>query len=97
MATARVREVLTTSNDPIAILIGIANDATVDVQVRVQAATAAAPYMFPRLSAMVVATAPASAKDDTAQLIERLMHRFSRLAAPVQTIEADPVVADPPD
>lgn len=90
LANSRVREVLTTANDPIAVLVDIANDAEVDVQVRVQAATAAAPYMFPRLSATVVATAPMSAKDDTAGVIERLMQRFSRIAAPVApTIEGE--------
>lgn len=91
MARSRVREILTTAQDPLAVLVEIANDAEVDVQVRVQAATAAAPFMFPRLSAMVVATAPATAKDETAGLVERLMQRFARLAPPVRTIEAEPV------
>ncbi len=90
MARARVREVLTTAQDPLAVLVEIANDAEVDVQVRVQAATAACPFMFPRLSAAVVATAPTTARDDTAHLVERLMQRFARLGAPV-TIEAEPV------
>jgi hypothetical protein len=89
MARSRVREVLTTANDPLAVLIEIANDREVDVQVRVQAAIGAAPFMFPRLSASVVATAPMNAKDDTAGLIERLMTKFQRLAA-VQTIEGVP-------
>jgi len=88
MAQARVREVLTTANDPLAVLIEVANDRKVDVQIRVAAASVAAPYMFPRLSAVVVASAPATAKDDTAHLVERLMTRFARLAPPVPTIEA---------
>lgn len=91
MAQARVREVLTTAQDPLAVLVEIANDASVDVQVRVTAATAAAPFMFPRLSASVVATAPASARDDTAGLVDRLMQRFARMAPALTTIEADPV------
>ncbi len=91
MANARVREVLTTASDPLAVLVEIANDPSVDVQVRVQAASSAAPFMFPRLSAAVVATAPATAKDETAGLIERLMRRFERLAPPVATIEGDAV------
>jgi hypothetical protein len=75
--------------DPLAVLVEIASDKENDVQVRVQAASAAAPYMFPRLSASVVATAPAAAKDHTAGLVERLMDRFARLAPPVQTIEGE--------
>ena len=90
MAKSRVREVLTTKNDPIAVLVEIANDQDVDVKVRVEAATAAAPFMFPRLSAAVVATAPASARDESGALVERLMARFQKLAQPVRTIEADP-------
>lgn len=89
MASSRVRQVLDTANDPLAILVEIANDEEVDVALRVQAASAAAPYMFPRLSASVVATAPATARDDTAGLVDRLMNRFARLAPPVPTIEGE--------
>ncbi len=89
MAKSRVREVLTTAQDPLAVLVEIANDRAVDVQVRVQAATAAAPFMFPRLSATVVATAPLSARDDNAGLVERLMQRFARIGQ--ATIEGQAV------
>jgi proline dehydrogenase len=96
MAKARVREVLTTAQDPLSVLVEIAADVEQDVQLRVQAATAACPFMFPRLSAAVVATAPATARDDTQGLVERLMQRFARLAPPVQTIEgtASPAAAE---
>ena len=90
MARQRVREVLTTAQDPLSVLVEIAADQDQDVQLRVQAATAACPFMFPRLSAAVVATAPATARDDTAGLVERLMHRFARLAPPTLTIDAEP-------
>ena len=89
MASARVREVLTTAQDPLSVLVEIAADRELDVQLRVQAATAACPFMFPRLSASVVATAPATARDDTAGLVDRLMHRFARLAPPMVTIDAE--------
>lgn len=82
-----MREVLVTKNDPLAVLIEIANDPEIDVQVRVQAATSAAPYMFPRLSATVVAHAPVNAKEDTARLIERLSQRFAKLVTQPPTIE----------
>lgn len=85
LAKKRVRAVLRGDEDPLSILVEIAADREQDVQVRVQAATAAAPFMFPRLSAAVVATAPMSSKDDTAGVVERLMQRFQRLAPP--TIE----------
>lgn len=87
LAKSRVREVLTTKNDPLAVLIEIANNPEIDVQVRVQAATSAAPYMFPRLSATVVAHAPVNAREDTKQLIERLSQRFAKLVQSAPTIE----------
>jgi hypothetical protein len=93
IASARVREVLTTAQDPLSVLVEIAADQEQDVQLRVQAATAACPFMFPRLSAAVVATAPATARDDTAGLVDRLMQRFARLAPPVVTIDAEPQTA----
>ena len=89
MAKQRVREVLTTAQDPLSVLCEIAADPENDKPLRVQAATAAAPFMFPRLSAAVVATAPASSRDDTAGLVDRLMQRFARLAPPPITIEAE--------
>jgi hypothetical protein len=89
LASNRVREVLTTATDPLSVLVEIAADPGQDTQLRVQAATAACPFMFPRLSASVVATAPASARDDTAGLVDRLMHRFAKLAPPTQTIEGE--------
>lgn len=91
LANSRVREVLTTNNDPIAVLVEIANDPDVDVQVRVSAAIGAAPFMFPRLSAAVVATAPLNAKDSTAEIIERLTRKFARLVQPSPVIEAEPL------
>lgn len=86
LAKERVREVLTTANDPLAVLIEIANDPAVEVTVRVQAAIGAAPFMFPRLSAAVVATAPVSAKEDHAELIERLTARFAKLVRPATPV-----------
>ena len=89
MAKQRVREVLTTAQDPLSVLVEIAADATNEPTLRVQAASAACPFMFPRLSAAVVATAPATARDDTAGLVERLMQRFARLAPPPAIIEGE--------
>lgn len=91
MARARVREVLTTAQDPIAVLVEIANDRTVDVQVRVQAATSAAPFIFPRLSAAVVASAAPIDKEDNKHLIDRIMGRLERMQpSVVEHQSADP-------
>jgi hypothetical protein len=61
------------------------------VQVRVQAATAAAPYCYPRLSMAVVADAtPRHERTDASELLERLNARLAGLAPPSRTIEAEP-------
>ena len=84
LARSRVKEVLKTEKDPIAVLVEIANNPANDVQVRVQAASAAAPFIFPRLSASVVAAAPApTGKDDHQHLIERIMGKIARRAPPI--------------
>jgi hypothetical protein len=88
MANSRVREVLATKLDPLAVLVDISNDPENDVQVRVAAASAAAPYLFPRLSMSVVGTASVTAKEDGAHLVQKLMDRIARLAQAPQTIEA---------
>ena len=89
LAKARVRQVLNSSDDPLAILCEIASDREVDVQIRVTAASAAAPFMFPRLSASVVAMAPATSRDETSGLVERLMRRFDLMAPkPAETVDA---------
>jgi hypothetical protein len=89
LAKSRVREVLTTAQDPLAVLVEIAGDAENDVQVRVQAATAACPFIFPRLSAAVVANAPAPNQHDTATLVDRILGKIGRMAAP-EVIEHQP-------
>ena len=88
MARSRVRELLTTKLDPLAVLVELANDETLDPALRIEAAQSACPFLFPRLSAAVVATAPMSAREDTARLVERLSARFARLVGPAPTIEA---------
>lgn len=93
LASERVREVLATASDPLAILVEIANDRTVDVKLRVMAASAAAPFIFPKLSAAVVATVPAGEREDTAALVDRLMHRFNRIALPAPAPATFPAVA----
>lgn len=96
LARSRVRDVLKSSSDPLAVLVEIANDSNIDVQVRVQAALGAAPFMFPRLSAAVIATTPMSSKQDMAALVERISQRFARLTQPA-TIEASAAPANADD
>lgn len=90
-ARIRVRHVLAESKDPLTVLCEMAADETRPDSLRLEAAQAACPYMFPRLSAAMVATAPVSARDETGAIVQRLLDRFSRLAPPPPpTIEGTP-------
>jgi hypothetical protein len=80
MAKARVREVLTTAQDPLAVLVEMAADTANDPQLRVQAATAACPFIYPRLSAGVVANVAAPGASDPARLVDQVMQRIARMA-----------------
>ncbi len=93
MARTRVREVLTTAQDPLSVLCELASDAGQDVQLRVQAATAACPYLYPRLSQSVVATFSANSKEPAAAIVDRLLNRLERMVPAVATVEAEPVAA----
>jgi len=77
-------------SDPLGVLCRLAQDETLDSQLRIQAAVGVAPYLFPRLSAAVVATVPASAKHDNAALMDRLMQRFARIAQAVPSTPCNP-------
>lgn len=96
LARESVRKVLSSGHDdPLSVLVSIANDPDIDVQIRVQAATAATPFCYPRLSAAVVANVPAPSPKDTTALLDRLLNRFAKMAPPVLTIDAEPVPVEP--
>jgi hypothetical protein len=95
MAKARVREVLTTAQDPLAVLVEMAADTANDPQLRVQAANAACPYIYPRLSAAVVANVSDPAVNDPARLVDQVLQRIARLApaSATTTIDHPPIMA----
>lgn len=81
VARAEVRRVLTTSESPLAILTEIAANPDVDISLRVQAAIGVAPYLYPRLSASIVANASDKVdRPTTKALVDRLATAFGRLA-----------------
>lgn len=85
LAKSRVREILTTAADPLAVLVEIAGDVKAGLPLRVQAATAACPYLYPRLSAAVVATVPAGDQNhDSAALVDRIMGRIARMVPVIE-------------
>lgn len=81
LARANVSAALETGDDPVLILLGIAKDQDNDVQTRAQAAAWAAPYMHPKLSAMVVADASQKIEGrDPLALLGEITSRIERIA-----------------
>lgn len=88
-ARALLAEIVGTSRDPLLIAIEIAEDKQQPTPLRLEAALGACRYLHPVLSAAQVDHRHVSAKIDSAQLVERLNERLTRLAsAPVIEAEA---------
>ena len=84
----RVATASDTATDPLAVLVEIAANVDAEPTLRVQAAAHACPYLYPRLSAAVVAQVPASQQHESAALVDRIMGKLARFV-PV-TIEGEP-------
>jgi hypothetical protein len=96
-ARIAVKRALAGPDNPIDILLSIAGNDDVDVSTRVVAAAHAAPYMFPKLSASVVATTQSAVSGtDVMALMSKLTDRIGRLAPPTTTIEHEFEPADQP-
>ena len=95
LARARVKQVLSEAQDPLSVLTEIAANATLEPQLRVQAATAACPFIYPRLSAAVVATTNAApTPHDHAVLVDRILNRIaSKAPNPAPILEHESPVA----
>jgi hypothetical protein len=90
-ARAEVRKALSGAKSPMAVLCSIAADESLDVVLRVQAAAAVCPFLYPRLSASVTADVTGKvSRPTTAALMDRLSRQFARLADPGETIDALP-------
>jgi hypothetical protein len=88
LARKEVTLLLKHAQSPMAVLCEIAADENRDPSLRVQAAAAVMPYIYPRLSASVVADVSKSVDRPTqSALISKLNAQFARLSAPAETVE----------
>jgi hypothetical protein len=87
VARAKLAEYLTTGKDPLEVLIGLAFNDELDVSLRIQAATAAVPYLHPKLSHQNIESRSLHATVNSADLLAKLEVRLGRLAAPGPVIE----------
>ena len=97
VARAEVKRVLATAKSPLAVLCEVAADETRDIALRMQAAASVLPFLYPRLSAAVVAdvSPPKDDRPSTQALLGKLSAAFGRLAAPEPEAEAIDVEFDP--
>jgi hypothetical protein len=89
LAQAAVRHVLAADRNPVLRLVELAYDPTVSAETQVAAASAAAPFLFPKKSLEMTATL-ALDHPDAATIIDRLLRQCASLK-PQNTIEALPL------
>lgn len=88
-AVEQMQDIVGSQRDPLAVVVEMACDPTLDRQTRLGAAAIALPYLYPRLSATSVQATHLTAKVDPALLIDRLAERISRIGAVNASVEAD--------
>ena len=88
-AVEQMQSIVGSQRDPLAVVVEMACDPTLDRQTRLGAAAIALPYLYPRLSATTVQATHLTAKVDPAQLIDRLAERISRINPVGAVIEGD--------
>jgi len=97
----KMQAIVTAEVDPLTVVAGWILDENLDREFRLQAASVALPFLYPRLSASSVDARVQTTTIDATKLVERLNERLERLAPaepPAVTIEAasvEPVEADP--
>jgi hypothetical protein len=102
VARAAAARYIEEGRDPLRVLIDLAFDATQTASIRLQAATNAAQFIHPKLTAQAVSQATVTAQVDSGAALEKLMSRLQNLPAlpvsesPAPVIEAQPE-QDSPD
>jgi hypothetical protein len=81
-----MQEIVGSERDPLAVVIAVACDTTLDKQTRLGAAAIALPYLYPRLSATTVQATHVTTKVDPALLIDRIAERIARLVPAPQLV-----------
>ena len=94
MARVWSTEVLGSWKDPLGLLISIAADEKHPLATRMNAATIAVPYLYPKLSAATVETHATVTRVDGRDLIDQLEARLARSAPLLEAATDDPADAD---
>ena len=79
-AVEQMQAIVGSERDPLAVVVSMACDETLDRQLRLGACSIALPYLYPRLSASTVAASHVVTKVDAGELLARLAERIGKLA-----------------
>ena len=88
-AVHQLNAIVGSDKDPLAVVIAMACDETVDRGTRLGACSIALPYLYPKLSASVVQQNHTVTHVNANDLLDRIAERITRQNGPV-TIEAEP-------
>src|SRR3954447_5656436 len=93
----KMHKIVASADDPLSVVVGFVLDQNLDVNTRMNAASIALPYLFPKLSASTVDSRHTVTHVDGAALLQKLDERIPRLgkAEPPPLLEAAPDDAEP--
>src|SRR4051795_262613 len=85
----KINRIVASEKDPLSVLIGFVGDENLDVGTRMNAASIALPYLFPKLSEMRIDSKTTITSVDGNALMERIAEKIERMAssAPPRMIE----------
>jgi hypothetical protein len=87
-ARAKLSQLVGSAADPLEFVCKLACDPAQTVDLRLEAARTALPYLHPRLSAMASVSGTMPKGTDPAQLLENMLGRIARITSSIVTVEA---------
>jgi hypothetical protein len=86
-AVEQLTAIVGSDKDPLAVVVAMACDETLDRATRLGACSIALPYLYPKLSATTVQATHVTARIDAGELLDRIAERISRQSNPLVTVD----------
>jgi len=78
---SKLNRIVASEKDPLSVLVGFVGDENLDVGTRMNAASIALPYLYPKLSEMRIDSKTTITSVDGNALLERISERIEKLGA----------------
>ena len=77
-AVEQLNAIVGSDRDPLAVVVAMACDETLDRQIRLGACSIALPYLYPKLSASTVSATHVTTNINATELLDRIAERITR-------------------